>query len=408
MTQPSDPSRATTRRDSRHIVEITDVESVSDGQAEAAIQAMQVAIHYLYSGEGAPPPSKEADDAAYVQCQDAFELLLRYTRERHHASRHVAERFNTSRREINGRLVQLQAELDERNEQLARQTADLVRSEESLAQLQAWVDQHDPLLVELEASDAKLREEKSILEAKLEAARQEIVALTVDQGRLSTELAQARQKQAEQQLGRSAAETQARTENERLKADLAKAKQERERAQYAEQSALEARDEALKAKATALKDYNDLKRQVGSKVLQPILVIGTKDDIAKGDGKTEEQLIKLFPSPNLARFLIKVLEAVVHLAQKPANIDALIDEVKLARASELDPYFDPRQPFPEALANALNECRVWFGKIMLAFEDKGRQLFELSQERKDLYSWQSEVMKILRELRKEAHSRKES
>lgn len=408
MTQPGDQSRVTRRvpRQSGVWSQMSEanggpsVEPISDADAQGAIKDVNGLIDFMLQRHGHELPNTGTSSSFEHLAKAAFDKLFRYVGERQSASLATLQRFNDSRRQYGERIEQLQAELEQANK--------------SIEECRAWIDTHDPMLVDNERVIEELESAKATLEAKHKQAQEEILRQTADIQQLTSDAARLRMDLADaqrtQESQRRSLVTQAdeahrveverlRQENDRLRADLAraegkqsdleatkrelgKARAERDKAQADVQAARAAEQKAIEAKLAATREFDAFKRQHGSAIVQPILVIPASDKVAAAQGKLPEELIKIFPRANFARFMVKVVEAAIRMAKGKATSYQLIDAVKLARTAEIDPFYqvEPATPSGDVLDMALSECQSWFTQLMLAFKEKGEQLDRLSAQ----------------------------
>lgn len=455
MTQPGDQSRVTRRVPRQSGVwspvsaealapaEVPPVDPlISDREADQAVTELMRVIGYLAEVIRTDLPGIDIDNSpTSASADEARRSLERYVRERR-ANRETIDRGNA-------RIKQLEGEVE--------------KALRSSAKIDLWIDDRDATLSQHAEAIGAHEAEYADLDRRYAQAQAEIVRLTADVDRLTASEAlyrqavidEKRRSQDTQRLTRTAVDTELheeiarlhkeneeqraeldrlaatvlrteaqsgeaerlRKDNDRLKADVArveakfkdfegvkreigKVRAERDLAQAEVERAKAAEQKAIAAKQTAVKDYDALKREVGGKVKQPILVIGTSADVAKGDKKPPEELIKLFPQANYASFLIKILEAVLRLARREGTPEQLVEAVKVAKTSELEPFFDAKQralSFPAALELALSECQSWFTQLMLAFKEKGEQIDALITQRNGYRAELADVDRVVKE-----------
>jgi len=402
MTQPGDQSRVTRRVPRQSGVwDAVELEVSADDVVLGAINNIQNVVEILISRQGEARSSQEMRDRFSSMMQTSFQQLRDYVaqrdRERQQISLQAAERFNASRKQYSQRVLELESEVE---------------------QCRAWIERHDPMLLDNERLIDELESAKAALEAKHKQAQDEIVRqaddiqqLTADAARLRAQLSDTKAEEAHRvEVDRL------RQENNRLRADLARAegkqsdmeatkrelgkvRAERDKAYADLQVAKTAEQKAVESKLATTREFDAFKRQHGSAIVQPILVIPASDKVAAAQGKSPEELIKLFPRANFARFMVKVVEAAIKMAKGKATSYQLIDAVKLARSAEIDPFYqiEPATPSGDVLDMALSECQSWFTQLMLAFKEKGEQMDALITQRNGYRAELADVDRVVKE-----------
>lgn len=261
-------------------------------------------------------------------------------------------------------LTVLQQERDKLAEQLAERDEDVarLRSENAMSRratmrLQSLSDSRVP-------AEDLARVQSELDRHKIENERLK-AALAEQQ---STMLGQKAKLEAE-----SAARGKAEIERDSLRDQVKRTGTEAMRAiqdaEAAQRRAEEARREAERQKElaeharTEVAALKETTRVTKSGVPLLILVSMTKEEVATHKNKSPEQLLKLFPAPNLGNFLVRVAEAAVDHLAKGGSFADFRSALGNIRQNVLDEYFDDEAPLPDAMRKGVEESRVWFNRL---------------------------------------------